>query len=230
MVVVIASGVAAERGVIFKSAESIEVAYKTSHVVFDKTGTLTQGKLSVVREEYLQHDEASKSTLLGLVGGIKHPVSAAVASRLVAAGLPATSICDAKVLTGKGVEGSLAGSKLRAGNSRWLGVSDNHVVQSVLASGYTAFCFMIDDTLVAVFGLEDSLRPDARSTVQRLQENKVTVHMISGDDDGAVRSIAAQLGIPNDNVRSRCTPGDKQLYIQELLDTPTASSGSKKSK
>src|SRR5437868_2433619 len=44
MVIVIASGVAAERGVIFKSADSIEVAYKTSHVVFDKTGTLTLGK------------------------------------------------------------------------------------------------------------------------------------------------------------------------------------------
>lgn len=50
MVIVIATGVAAERGVIFKSAESIELAYKTSHVVFDKTGTITEGKLTMARE------------------------------------------------------------------------------------------------------------------------------------------------------------------------------------
>lgn len=47
MVIVIASGVAARRGVIFKSADGVEVAYKTSHVVFDRTGTVTQGKPSV---------------------------------------------------------------------------------------------------------------------------------------------------------------------------------------
>lgn len=227
MVVVIASGVAAERGVIFKSAESIEVAYKTSHVVFDKTGTLTQGKLSVAREQYIKDDEDSKSLLLGLISGIKHPVSVAVATHLQAAGVSAKSVCDAKVLTGKGVEGSQGGAKLRAGNSRWLGVSGNPMVESVLSAGYTAFCFMIDDTLIAVFGLEDRLRPDALSTVQKLQANKVTVHMISGDDDGAVRSIASQLRIPDDNVRSRCTPGEKQAYIQQLLARPTNGSSKK---
>lgn len=73
MVIVIASGVAAKRGVIFKSADDIEVAYKTSHFVFDKTGTLT-------RELYKTDDpESAKSLLLGLVSGIKHPISASIA-------------------------------------------------------------------------------------------------------------------------------------------------------
>ncbi|KAM0325166.1 hypothetical protein ACHAQA_007705 [Verticillium albo-atrum] len=229
MVVVIASGVAAERGVIFKSAESIEVAYKTSHVVFDKTGTLTQGKLTVVRREYVDADPDRKSLLVGLLSSIKHPVSVAVAAQLVADGVKPLPVSDAKVLTGKGVEGSVDGLKLRAGNSRWLGLSENPVVQSILAAGYTAFCFTVNHNLVAVYGLEDSLRPDALSTVEQLQASNVTVHILSGDDDGAVRSIASQLNIPESRIRSRCTPGDKQAYIQDLLSTPT-DAGSKKPK
>ncbi|KAM0273929.1 hypothetical protein ACHAQH_008133 [Verticillium albo-atrum] len=230
MVVVIASGVAAERGVIFKSAESIEVAYKTSHVVFDKTGTLTQGKLSVVRREYVDDDPARKSLLAGLLSSIKHPVSVAVAAQLSTDGVKPSSVVDAKVLTGKGVEGSIGGLRLRAGNSRWLGLSENLVVQSVLAAGYTAFCFTVNDSLVAVYGLEDSLRPDALSTVERLKALNVTVHILSGDDDGAVRSIASQLDIAEPNIRSRCTPGDKQAYIQDLLSTPTDNTSKKPKK
>ncbi|KAK4149377.1 E1-E2 ATPase-domain-containing protein [Chaetomidium leptoderma] len=221
MVIVIASGVAAERGVIFKSAESIEVAYKTSHVVLDKTGTITQGKPSVAREWYAGSDRnTTKSLLLGLVGSIKHPVSAAVATHLKAQGVSPLPVSEPKTLTGKGVEGAAKGSGLllQAGNSRWLNIGSDPEVQSVLSQGYTAFCFTIAGSVAAVFGLEDSIRPDAASTIKSLFERGISVHIISGDDDGAVRSVAAQLNIAETNIRSRCAPSDKQAYIQALLE------------
>ncbi|EON98444.1 putative copper-translocating p-type atpase protein [Phaeoacremonium minimum UCRPA7] len=222
MVVVIASGVAAERGVIFKSADSIEIAYKTSHVVFDKTGTLTQGKLTVAMEKHTSDNVGlTKSQLLGLIGSIKHPVSAAVSAHLRSNNVMGLKVSDPKSLTGKGVEGTASGLILRAGNSRWLGLSSDPIVQSILSKGYTAFCFTVNDSLVAVFGLEDSLRADARDTVDKLHATGISVHIVSGDDDGAVRSIAAQLNIPDANIRSRSTPADKQAYIQTLLDTAT---------
>ncbi|KAK1981255.1 copper-translocating P-type ATPase [Colletotrichum cereale] len=221
MVIVIASGVAAERGVIFKSADSIEVAYRTAHVVFDKTGTLTNGELTIGEEHYIADDAGStKALVLGLVGSIKHPVSAAVAAHLKASGVSASAVPDPKTLTGKGVEATVSGRRLRAGNSRWLGFSADPRVESVLSKGYTAFCFAIDGSLAAVFGLEDSIRPDALRTVTALQDSGIAVHVLSGDDDGAVRAAATQLGIPDANVRSRCTPGDKQAYIQTLLSRP----------
>lgn len=215
MVIVIASGVAAERGVIFKTADSIEVAYKTSHVVFDKTGTLTRGKLAVAAE-YIDNANDSMSLLLGLIGNNKHPISAAVAAHLKSTGISASTVTNTKVLTGKGVEGSAPGLTLRAGNSRWLNLSSNPQVQSVLEQGYTAFCFTINDTMAAVFGLEDSLRPDAVETVTKLQRRGISVHLLSGDDDSPVRSIAGQLSIPDQNIRSRCTPADKQASIQAI--------------
>ncbi|KAI8169865.1 P-type cation-transporting [Colletotrichum sp. SAR 10_70] len=222
MVIVIASGVAAEKGVIFKSADSIEIAYKTSHVVFDKTGTLTRGELSVSKESYVTGDpEATKSLLLGLVGSIKHPVSAAVAAHLKANGISPAPVSDSKTLTGKGVEGTISSRKLRAGNSRWLGLSSDPAVESFLSQGYTVFCFTVDGTLVALFALEDSVRPEAFATVFKLQASNVSVHILSGDDDGAVQAVASQLNIPEANVHSRCNPADKQDYIQQLLATPS---------
>ncbi|KAH7136171.1 E1-E2 ATPase-domain-containing protein [Dendryphion nanum] len=219
MVIVIATGVAAEKGVVFKTASAIEVAHQTSHVVLDKTGTLTEGKLTVTEEEYLIVSYSSKALLLGLISGSKHPVAIAVAEHLRAANIKPTAISNAQSIVGKGMEGSFAGRKLRAGNSRWLDQSSNASVETMLASGYTVFCFTVNDTLSAVFGLSDTLRPDATSTVQSLQQNGIEVHILSGDDDGAVQKIAAQLRIPTTNVRSRCTPADKQSYIKTLLQT-----------
>lgn len=227
MVIVIASGVAAQRGVIFKSADSIEVAYKTTDIVFDKTGTLTRGDLTVSDETFFRQDLSNeKSLLLGLVSSIKHPVSAAIAAHLTASKIPASAVLDAQALVGKGVEGHFSGQTLRAGNSRWLGLSSHPHVQAILSRGLTAFCFTIDDALTAVYGLEDTLRPDALDTVSKFYETNVSVHILSGDDDGAVRTIASQLQIPDSNVRSRCTPADKQAYIQALLE-PRLVAGSK---
>lgn len=217
MVVVIASGVAAERGVIFKSADAIEVAYRTSHVVFDKTGTLTKGELAVAVEHCVASEEASLSLLLGLIGSNRHPVSLAIANHLRSKGITAADIPGAKSLTGRGLEAKVAGKTLRAGNSRWLDVSCHFVVRRVLAQGYTAFCFTIDGALSAVYGLEDSLRPDAAHIITSLQSRGISAHLVSGDDDGAVRSVATRLGIPEDYIRARSSPADKRTYVETLL-------------
>lgn len=215
MVVVIASGVAAEKGIIFKSAEAIEVAHKTSHVVFDKTGTLTRGQLSVVSTQHQSQDKLG--LLLGLVESSRHPVSVAVASHLKAMEIMARSVPDPKSIAGRGMESVSKGQTLQAGNSRWLGVSSHDLVQPMLAKGYTVFCFVVDGQLEAVFGLEDELRSDAATTIESLQKRGVSVHIVSGDDDGAVQSCPSKLGVLPANVRSRASPADKQDYIATLL-------------
>ncbi|KAI4951288.1 hypothetical protein J4E91_003997 [Alternaria rosae] len=230
MVIVVASGVAAKRGVVFKTAGSIEVAYKTTDVVFDKTGTLTAGKLAVVREDYAEEGGEAKSLLLGLLQNIKHPVSAAIATHLASQGVSASTVSDTKIVTGKGVEGTVDGKKLRAGNSRWLELSDEPRVSSMLSEEFTTFCFTISNALVAVFGLQDTLRPDAASTINHLRRSGINVHILSGDDDGAVKAIAAQLNVSEHTVRSRCSPADKQTYIKDLLVAPSTTPSTGKSR
>ncbi|ETS86331.1 hypothetical protein PFICI_00159 [Pestalotiopsis fici W106-1] len=229
MVIVVASGRAADRGVIFKSSEALEIAHKTSHVVFDKTGTLTEGRLAVVVEDLTTEHEGRSTVrlLLGLVGSIKHPVSIAVATHLRSMSVLNAPVDDVRSIPGKGVEGKTPlGQVLRAGNAHWLGVSNDPRVHAILARGCTTFCFTIDGSLAAVFGLEDTLRSDALEAIANLQRRDITVSLLSGDDDGAVRSVAAQLGIPDTNVRSRCGPAEKKDFIKDLL-APTSNAGKK---
>ncbi|KAI9771886.1 MAG: hypothetical protein M1840_001656 [Geoglossum simile] len=217
--VVIAGGVAAKRGVVFKSAETIEIARKVVHVIFDKTGTLTQGQLSVSAEEYLSESWAlAASVVLGLTSNIKHPVSSAVAKHLRRQGVEPTPLQDVTSITSKGIEGNWNGVTIRAGNSRWLGVEESPLVQSLLSKGLTVFCVSSGDQLLAAFGLEDSLRPDANTVVSELTKRGITVSIVSGDDDIAVESVAIKLGISAAHLKSKCTPADKQQYIKDIIN------------
>ncbi|KAI9880396.1 MAG: hypothetical protein M1830_003435 [Pleopsidium flavum] len=224
IVVVIAGGVAAKRGVVFKSSETIEVARKVRHVVFDKTGTLTQGQLSVCTEEYLSQSQESVASLaLGLTSNIKHPVSAAIAAYLKSLGVEPAPVENVKSVPGSGVEGTYRGTPVRAGNSRWLAIESSPQVQSTLSKGLTVFCISSGSTLLAIYGLSDTLRPDAHAVISSLKRRNITISIVSGDDHGAVQSIATQLAIPSTHVRSRCTPLDKQTYIKSLTDHNSAS-------
>ncbi|KAK6865968.1 hypothetical protein PG995_002496 [Apiospora arundinis] len=228
VVIVIASGMAARRGVIFKSATGIETVHKATHIVFDKTGTLTEGVLSVVAEEYLEGaDSASTAAaILGLVDGIKHPVSAAMASHLKIRGVKPVVVRDVKSLTGKGVEGTMGESQVRAGNSRWLGLESDERVQKISALGLTTLCVTLDSYLVAVFGLSDAVRTEAVSVITELKKRGIELSILSGDEAQAVARVAEAVGIPASMVKAHCSPADKAKYIKDLISaSPVATSG-----
>jgi copper/silver-translocating P-type ATPase len=195
MVVVIANGVAAERGIVFKSAHVVELGCKVTHVVFDKTGTLTTGEPTVVAEDYLLGDiDAIRSQLLGLLTGIKHPVAVAVASHLT--------------------ENSVAPAQI-------IHVKSHSRVHNVLSQGQTVFCFEIGGTLAAIFGLRDIPRPEAITVVKTLQERGIAVSIVSGDDKKAVATIASVPGI--NTFGAQCSPSDKRDFLQSITNAPTNS-------
>ncbi|MCJ1283001.1 hypothetical protein MMC26_002328 [Xylographa opegraphella] len=221
MVVVVASGVAAKHGVILKSAFAIESARKVTHVVFDKTGTLTQGKFSVVREIYLARGDISPGSLaLGLMSNSKHPIALAIGAHFKQKGVAATTIEGAVSLVGKGVQGKWNDHVVRAGNPKWLNLEDLPAVKSLFSSGLTVLCLCLDNDPLAIFGLEDSLRPDVPEVITRLQQRNISVSILSGDNNAAVHSLALKLGLPASHVRAQCSPADKQHYIRTLLQSP----------
>ncbi|KAI1105184.1 heavy metal translocatin [Jackrogersella minutella] len=222
MVIVIACGVAAEKGLVFKASEALEVAHRTSHVVFDKTGTLTHGKLSVETEEYLSETrQVIAPKILGLLADINHPVSSAVAAHLKGQNIHAVKVEEIQSLPGKGVQGKINGLDIQAGNSRWLGIESHPLVQAANSKGFSTFCVTIDSELQAIYRLTDTIRPDVISTIAELQKRNIAVSILSGDDAGTVETVAASLGIPRENAISRCSPADKQAYIQKLLGHQT---------
>ena len=219
IVVLIAGGVAARYGPTFKAAEAIDIARKVNHVIFDKTGTLTQGELFVTREEYLDDPKSLASMVLGLTSSSKHPVSAGVAAHLRGMDVDPSHVENVVSIPGCGLEALWNGSCVRAGNPHCLGLEELPVVSS---PGLTMFCVSVDGALAAIFGLQDQMRPDALATVNELKKRSIIVSLISGDNYSAVQTIATQLGIPTSNVRSQCTPAEKQTYVKEQLLRPNS--------
>ena len=219
MVLVIASGVGAKHGVVFRSAEAMRVARGVTHVVFDKTGTLTQSCLSVVSEEYFSETESLNGAIVvALTSQSDHPVSLALLKHLQAANVESATVADVKSVVGKGIEGTYNGQTVRIGNARWLGVEHLSPVRMLFAKNLTVLCATQEDRLVAVFGLKATLRDEASTVVARLVERGIDISIISGDETGAVEQTALNLGIPLKAVRARCTPRQKQLYVKELMD------------
>ena len=218
MVLVIASGVGAKHGVIFRSAESMRVARGVTHVVFDKTGTLTEGCLSVESEEYYSEKQSlSAALVVALTSQSDHPASLAVTKYLQAAGAEPADVADVTSIVGKGIQGTYNGQSVRIGNARWLRVEDLAPVRLLLSKDLTVLCATHGDRLIAVFGLQAPLRADASTVVTNLVERGIAVSIMSGDEIGAVHKVATELGISHELVNARCTPREKQQHVKRLM-------------
>ncbi|KAI0692281.1 E1-E2 ATPase-domain-containing protein [Cytidiella melzeri] len=222
MVVLVASGVAAKLGIVFREAATIESARKTAHVVFDKTGTLTMGQLQVVKAQVFQETVQvagayvnTESVIAALSSASKHPVARALSAYLTAA-TPCSALQEVEEVTGKGMQGKLDGQLLQGGNAEWLHLGTNTAVGAVLAAGHTAFCVTFNNTLIAVFSLTDTLRPEAKALVAFLRDRNIQVAILSGDHERAVQCVASELDVPPECYRASCLPSDKAAFISEL--------------
>lgn len=130
VVILIASGVSARFGIIFRDPQKLEVARNATDVVFDKTGTITTGALIVVEAEFKKSPQVVKSMIRGLLKDDKHPVAAAVfkwleedANESREETLRPAEIVDIESVPGSGVKGRNKANNLviRAGNPQWLG-------------------------------------------------------------------------------------------------------------
>ncbi|KAH7068627.1 E1-E2 ATPase-domain-containing protein [Paraphoma chrysanthemicola] len=216
MVILIAGGVAARFGVIFRDPQKLEVARNVTDIVFDKTGTLTCGVLTVVSED-LQgvHAGKVKGTLLSLLQNVQHPVAIGVLRHLEREAsldpIEVIPIVNMSSISGSGIRGTCAQSKLEvhAGHPDWLDVA-------VDDTRCTLMCVTIDGELSATFKLKDRARHTAAVVIEKLHERGIHTHMISGDGQGAVDDIAHTLGITKPNTKARCTPEGKMNYVKDL--------------
>ncbi|KAF1929955.1 heavy metal translocatin [Didymella exigua CBS 183.55] len=223
MVVLIAGGVAARYGIIFRDPQKLEVARGVTDVIFDKTGTLTTGFFSVMSAEYhgAKEPELIKRILLGLLRDNKHPVSLGVYHFLTKenrvsdeAELKPAEVYSVFSTPGCGIVGLTRAEKWEvcAGSPDWL---EHHIEDA----NYSYLCVTVQGELSAVFKLRDTHKHNAGRVIEALQKRHITVHMISGDSQGSVDAVAHDLNIPKRYTKSRCKPEGKQKYIQDLQET-----------
>lgn len=221
MVLVVAGGTAAKLGIVIKRASVTERAFRTTDVVFDKTGTLTSNTLQVVRQihfdRFFQLPE-TQSALLTLLSSNGHPVSSAVANRLRDHVTESKTVEKLHSVPGAGVKAKWNGHEIKAGSARWLGVEHVPVVAGMMDRGLTVLCFTVGPKLVAAYGLEAELRPEATAVVEALQKDSITCHIVSGDGNKAVESIARRLQIDLINTAACQTPSAKVKYVKSLIE------------
>jgi Cd2+-exporting ATPase len=146
-----------------------------------------------------------------------NPVSATVAAHLTAQGIQPAFVQNVTSVIGCGVEGTCHRSAVKVDNLQWQSVEVCPDVQFFLSKGLSVFCLSRDSSLLGVFGLTDDPTPDAISTVSELHRRGTAVSLVSGDNEDAIEVIATKLRIPSENVRSRCSPVDKQDYIKTRM-------------
>ena len=221
MVMVIAGGVGAKRGVIFKSPDAIQIARNASHVVFDKTGTLTQGKFVVVEEVYRGESRNQTASIAQqLTSSSKHPVSQALSTHLESRGSLSRELAGVSSVLGKGMQATLDGQRVQGGNPLFVDAIEDPDVQRLLSQGLTVFCLRHGSALLAIYGLRDALRADTATVISALQAREILVSIVSGDSITVVEQLATELGIPLSYAKGQCTPEDKARYITSLSAAP----------
>lgn len=224
MVMIFASRVAMRKcGFLFVNVIAVERGLKANKVVFDKTGTLTTGKLKVVFMK--EHNGVEWSAEVGnqvqtlvktLCEGEKHPVSEAMAASVP--GVLEHSAITVEPVVGKGLEAIIEGQLVRGGQPSWCSHDGDahHIVNEVVQQGLTVFALSVDGELRAVFGLEDTIRPEALEIISELHRRSIETYIFSGDHTQAVAKISKVLGIPEENCRSGCSPEQKSSEIKKL--------------
>lgn len=188
----------AREGVLVTRAGALESLARADRVVFDKTGTLTRGRLQIRKTETSGDVAPGEAGALAaaLEAHSEHPIARAFTH--LADGRRAENV---SVHRGLGLEGAVDGRRLRLGRPDWAARG------SGTAGAGTAVVLGENGRELARFHLADELRPGARETVAALRDAGLAVAILSGDAEGPVRALAAELGIDDWHAAQR--PDDK---------------------
>ena len=208
VVQVVATGRLLCRGVLVKSGDALERLAAADTVVFDKTGTLTLGAPELIDRDAIPDDALALAA--SLAAASRHPLSRALA----AAAPEVAPADDVAEIPGCGLSLANAEGEVRLGRADWCGVG----AETADAGGGDApgseFWLARPGAAPVRFRFEDSLRPDARNTVDALRKAGLRPLLLSGDRPEAVAAVADAVGIAD--WRAGCTPQDKLAALEAL--------------
>jgi Cu+-exporting ATPase len=214
------TGVAAKHGVLIKDAEALEIAHGIKVVAFDKTGTLTVGKPTLVA---LEGPSEALALAAAVQSGSEHPLAKAVLAAAKKQGLATPTAQDVKSVPGRGVEGRVGARRIVIGSSRWMrelevDLASLEARRVQLESEGVTVSWIADLTesprALALLGIGDELKPEAKEAVEALARRGVEAVMVSGDSRAVAEAIAARIGIRD--VRAEVLPEDKSKVVQAL--------------
>lgn len=218
--IMVATGRAAQSGVLIKSGEVLEANAKVDAVCFDKTGTLTEGKLSLTK--FINTSNISDKDILRYAYSAEnqseHLISEAISSFAKDKGIEYHEADEFEAIHSKGVRAKLDNKEIILSNERYfdeLGINyDKALMKELLDEGATVIVMAIDGKAVSYFAIEDSLRSDSKEAIAKIKSMGIKTYMLTGDNDIVAKNVAQKLGI--DEFRAELLPEDKLKAIEEI--------------
>ncbi|WP_320052437.1 heavy metal translocating P-type ATPase [uncultured Acetobacteroides sp.] len=220
--IMVAMGKGAQRGILIKDAESLEMAQKVGVVLLDKTGTITQGDVKVDSIEWDSEADINQlsSALYSIEKRSNHPLANAVVAYLEGQG-KAADISEFESITGRGVRATIGTTSYYVGNlqlieEQHIPISDRmmEAFEHHSDQGRTVVLFAQQDGVVAAIALSDQLKPTSAEAIRRLRERGIEVVMLTGDADRVAQAVAKQVGVSG--YRSQLLPSDKSDFVKQL--------------
>jgi Cu+-exporting ATPase len=212
---------AATKGILVKDASALELAHKIDTVVFDKTGTLTNGKPQVTDFVNLTDNKEILNYAYSIEKLSEHPLSNAIVEYCLGQeDYDSFEVSDFSIIEGKGVIGNIDLKRILLGNSALLDDykirTDNllNKSQQLLIDDKTIVYMAIDDKIVSIFAITDTIKDNAKSIIDNLKSLKIHPVMLTGDNKKSAGLIAKELGI--DEYYAQVLPKDKVELIKEL--------------
>ena len=217
--IMVGIGKGAEKGILIKDAQSLEIAQKIDTIILDKTGTITAGHPVVVESLWENGFEHSRKILYSLEKLSEHPLSDAVVNTLQ--NEKGISIDKFENVPGKGVKGIVGSQTYYAGNLSLL--NDNHITIAShlqeLANKWTqeakTLVWFADSTqAIAAIALTDEIKQTSAQAISQLQKMGVEVYMLTGDNAISAQAISRKVGI--NHYKAGVLPNEKAQFIKEL--------------
>ena len=208
-------GAASRNGILFKGSNFLDKIAEIKNVVMDKTGTMTEGVFKV--QEVDIKSEFDKNEILKMVNVVEskstHPVATAI-HEYVGDLDTSINVENSEEIAGHGLKAVINGKDILVGNFKLMDkfniqydVDPSKIVYTVIAIAY-------DKKFAGYITIADSIKDDAKKTLELLHNLNVKATMLSGDKTSVVKYVAEQIGI--DNAFGDLLPEDKVNKVKEI--------------
>ncbi|MBK9292495.1 MAG: copper-translocating P-type ATPase [Bacteroidetes bacterium] len=217
--IMVGVGKGAEKGILIKDAESLELAKKVNAVILDKTGTITVGRPIVTNDFWADENAELKQILYSIEKQSEHPLAEAVVTHLNQQSL--FTISGFESITGKGAKAQANGETYFIGNRRLVEENKISIDKPISEKAHqwgkeakTVIWFANSQEVVAVLAIADQVKATSQKAIQELQQSGIEVYMLTGDNQTTAKAVSEKVGIKH--FKAEVLPEQKADYVKEL--------------
>lgn len=219
--IMVGNGMGARKGILFKTAASLEEAGKTQIAVLDKTGTITKGEPKVTdvipfgisENELLQYAYSIETKS-------EHPLAKAIIVKAEELSLNPYEVTDFKAESGNGLSAEYNGKRIIGGSKKYISSLINisndisSRADSLSEEGKTPLFFMKGDKLLGIIAVADVIKEESPQAIKQLQNMGIKVVMLTGDNERTAKAVGKLAGV--DEVIAGVMPDGKEKVVAEL--------------